>query len=192
MKVPADSNTSEKLTPNARLPEFQFPPDVVVCSTGSLLVHLIVSPTLIVIGFGLNAKATIEAATVLEAWAVVVVGVAVEVGVGVAVVVGVGLAVVVVVGLAVVVVVDLTVVVDPVVVLAELGGLVGWLVDDGWTVWSVDRSATVDESAELPVVVVAEPDGDPHATTSIERTATAANDLKRTVSRLMQDSLLGS
>jgi hypothetical protein len=161
------------------------------------LVHLIVSPTLIVIGFGLNAKATIEAATVLEAWAVVVVGVAVVVGVGVAVVVGVGVAVVVGVGVAVVVgvgvaavvVVDLTVVVDPVVVLAGIGGLVGWLVDDGWTVSRVDRSATVDESAELPVVVVAELDGDPHATTTSERTAPTANHLRSPVSPLIQDSL---
>jgi len=45
---------------------------------------------------------------------------------------------VVVVGLAVVVVVGLTVVVDPLVVLAEIGGFVGWLVDDGWTVSRVD------------------------------------------------------
>jgi hypothetical protein len=73
------------------------------------------------IGFGLNAKATIEPATVFEVWTVVVVG----------------LAVVVVVGLAVVVVVGLAVVVDPLMVLA-VGGLVGWLVDDGWTVSSVD------------------------------------------------------
>ena len=92
--------------------------------TGSLLVHLTVSPTLIVIGFGLNAKLTIEPATVFEVWTVVVV---------------VGLAVVVVVGLAVVVVVvGLTVVVDPLVVLAEIGGFVGWLVDEGWTVSRVD------------------------------------------------------
>jgi hypothetical protein len=103
-----------------------------------------------------------------------------------------GLAVVVVAGFAVVVVVGLTVVVDPLVVLTEIGGLVGWFVDEGRTVSRVDRSATVDKSAELPVVVVAEPDGDPHATTSSERAATAANDLRRTVSRLMQDSLLGS
>ena len=50
----------------------------------------------------------------------------------------------------------------------------------------------MDESAELTVVVVvAEPDGDPHAATSSERTATAANHLRRTVSRLIQDSLWG-
>ena len=95
------------------------------------MVHLTVSPTLIVIGFGLNAKLTIEPATVFEIWMAVVV-------VGLAVVVVVGLAVVVVVGLAVVVVVGLTVVVDPLVVLAEIGGLVGWLVDDRWTVSRVD------------------------------------------------------
>ena len=53
-------------------------------------------------------------------------------------VVVVGLAVVVVVDLTVVVVVDLTVVVDPLVVLAEIGGLVSWLVDGGWTVSRVD------------------------------------------------------
>jgi len=58
--------------------------------------------------------------------------------VGLAVVVVVGLAVVVVVGLAVVVVVCLAVVVDPLVVLAEIGGLVDWLVDEGWTVSRVD------------------------------------------------------
>jgi hypothetical protein len=74
-----------------------------------------VSPTLILIGFGLNAKATIEPATVFKVWAVVVV-----------------------VGLAVVVVVGLAVVVDPLVVLAEIGGLVGWLDDEGRTVSRVD------------------------------------------------------
>ena len=96
------------------------------------MVHLTVSPTLIEIGFGLNAKLTIEPATVFEVWAAAVV-------VGLAVVVVVGLAVVVVFGLAVVVVVvGLTVVVDPLVVLAETGGLVGWLVGDGWTVSRVD------------------------------------------------------
>ena len=87
------------------------------------MVHLTVSPTLIEIGFGLKAKLTIEFVTVFEVWTAVVV---------------VGLAVVVVVGLAVVVVVGLTVVVDPLVVIAETGGLVGWLVGDGWTVSRVD------------------------------------------------------
>jgi hypothetical protein len=38
----------------------------------------------------------------------------------------------------VVVVVALTVVVDPLVVLEEIKGSVGWLVDDGWTVPRVD------------------------------------------------------
>ncbi len=79
------------------------------------MVHLTVSPTLIEIGFGLNAKLTIEPATVFEVGTVVVV-----------------------VGLTVVVVFGLTVVVDPLVVLAEIGGLVGWLVDEGWTVSRVD------------------------------------------------------
>ena len=79
----------------------------------------------------MNAKLTIEPATVFEVWTAAVV-------VGLAVVVVVGLAVVVVVGLAVVVVVGLTVVVDPLVVLAEIEGLVGWLDDDGWTVSRVD------------------------------------------------------
>ena len=140
------------------------------------MVHLTVSPTLIVIEFGLNAKATIELATVFEVWTVVVVGLA---------------AVVFVAGLAVVVVVGSVVVVDPLVVLAEVGGLVGWLVDDGWTVWSVDRSATVDKLSELTVVVVvAEPDGGPHAATSSERTATTANHLKSPVSPLIQNSPL--
>ncbi len=95
------------------------------------MVHLTVSPTLIVIVFGLKAKLTIEPATVFKVWTVVVV-------VDLAVVVVVGLAVVVVVGLAVVVVVGLTVVVDPLVVLAEIGGLVGWLDDEGRTVSRVD------------------------------------------------------
>jgi high-affinity nickel permease len=58
---------------------------------------------------------SLEPATVFEVWTVVVV-----------------------VRLAVVVVVGLAVVVDPLVVLAEIGGLVGWLVDDGWTVSRVD------------------------------------------------------
>ena len=87
------------------------------------MVHLTVSPTLIVIVFGLKAKLTIEPATVFKVWTVVVV---------------VGLAVVVVVGLTVVVVVGLTVVVDPLVVPAEIGGLVGWLDDEGRTVSRVD------------------------------------------------------
>ena len=96
------------------------------------MVHLTVSPTLIEIGFGLNAKATIEPSTVFGVFGMVVV-------VGLEVVV-VCLAVVVVIGfgVVVVVVVALTVVVDPLVVLAEIGGSVGWLVDDGWTVPSVD------------------------------------------------------
>jgi len=93
-----------------------------------------VSPTLIVIGFGLNAKLTIEPATVFDVWTVVVVGLAVVV----VVVVGLAVVVVVVVGLVVVVVVGLAVVVDPLVVLAEIGGLVGWLVDEGWTVSRAD------------------------------------------------------
>ena len=47
------------------------------------MVHLTVSPTLIEIGFGLNAKATIELVTVFGAWGcVVVVGLAVVVVVG--------------------------------------------------------------------------------------------------------------
>ena len=79
------------------------------------MVHLTVSPTLIVIVFGLKAKLTIEPATVFKVWTVVVV-----------------------VDLAVVVVVGLTVVVDPLVVLAEIGGLVGWLDDEGRTVSRVD------------------------------------------------------
>ena len=142
------------------------------------------------IEFGLNAKATIEPATVFEVWTMVVVGLAAVVFVaGLAVVVGLGAAVVV--GLGAVVAVGLVVVVDPLVVLAELGGLVDWLVDDGWTVWSVDRSATVDKLSELMVVVVvAEPDGGPHATTSSERTATTANHLKSPVSPLIQNSPL--
>jgi hypothetical protein len=86
---------------------------------------------LIVTGFGLNAKLTIEPATVFEVWTVAVV-------VGLTVVVVVGLTVVVAVGLTVVVAVGLTVVVDPLVVLAETGGLLGWLVDEGWTVSIVD------------------------------------------------------
>ena len=87
----------------------------------------------------MNAKLTIEPATVFEVWTVVVVvGLAVVVVIGLAVVVVAGLTVVVVAGLTVVVVVGLTVVVDPLVVLAEIGGLVGWLVDDGWTVSRVD------------------------------------------------------
>ena len=107
------------------------------------------------IGFGLKAKLTIEPATVFKVWTVVVVvglvvtvvvglvvtvvvGLAVVVVVGLAVVVVVGLVVTVVVGLAVVVVVGLTVVVDPLVVLAEIGGLVGWLDDEGRTVSRVD------------------------------------------------------
>ena len=44
---------------------------------------------------------------------------------------------VVVVGLAVVVVVGLAVVVEPLVVLLEIGGLVGWLVDEAWAVPTV-------------------------------------------------------
>ena len=79
------------------------------------MVHLTVSPTLIEIGFGLKAKLTIEPATVFKVWTVVVV-----------------------VGLAVVVVAGLAVVVDPLVVLAEIGGLVGWLDDEGRTVSRVD------------------------------------------------------
>jgi hypothetical protein len=105
-----------------------------------------VSPTLTEIGFGLKAKATIEPVTVfgvctvvvVVSLAVVVVAGFVVVVVGLAVVVVVGLAVVVVVSLAVVVVVGLAVVVDPLVVLTEIGGLVGWLVDAGRTVPSVD------------------------------------------------------
>jgi hypothetical protein len=106
-----------------------------------------VSPTLILIGFGLNAKATIEPATVFKVWAVVVVvgltvvvvvGLTVVVVVGLTVVVVVGLTVVVVIGLTVVVVIGLTVVVDPLVVLAEIGGLVDWLDDEGRTVSRVD------------------------------------------------------
>jgi hypothetical protein len=97
-----------------------------------------VSPTLTEIGFGLKAKATIEPVTVFGVCTVVVVvSLAVVVVAGFVVVV-VGLAVVVVVSLAVVVVVGLAVVVDPLVVLTEIGGLVGWLVDAGRTVPSVD------------------------------------------------------
>ncbi len=102
------------------------------------MVHLTVSPTLTEIGFGLKAKATIEPVTVFGVCTVVVVvSLAVVVVAGFVVVV-VGLAVVVVVSLAVVVVVGLAVVVDPLVVLTEIGGLVGWLVDAGRTVPSVD------------------------------------------------------
>ena len=76
------------------------------------MVHLTVSPTLIEIEFGLNAKLTIELVTVFGAWGcVVVVGLAEVVVVGLAEVVVVGLAEVVVVGLDVVVVVGLDVVV---------------------------------------------------------------------------------
>ncbi len=156
------------------------------------LVHLIASPTLIVIGFGLYPKLKIEPATVLEAWPVVVVVV------GLAMVI-VGLAVVVVVGLAVVVVgwvvgvppalvesgaFDVEVVVDPLVVLvvlSEIEGLVGGLVDEGSAAPTGGSPVVVVESAKavVVVVVVACPDGDPHAAITTDTTATEQSHFTR-------------
>ncbi len=81
--MPGESKAFEKVAPDARLPESQFPDDVAVCGMPELLVHLIVSPTLTVIGLGLYPKLTIEPAAVVDASAVVVV-----VGLAVVVVVG--------------------------------------------------------------------------------------------------------
>jgi hypothetical protein len=75
--------------------------------------------------------------------------------------------VVVVAGLAVVVVSALVVLV----VLLLIGGLVGWLVDEGWTVPAVVSAAVVEPNG--PVVLVgAEPEGEPHAAITSDATAT--------------------
>jgi len=93
--------------------------------------------------------------------------------VGLVVVVVVGLVVVVVVGLVVVVVVVglVVVVVSALVVLLLIGGLVGWLADEGWTVPTVVSAAVVEPNGP-DVLVGAEPEGEPHAAIISDATAT--------------------
>lgn len=134
------SKTFEKLAPDARLPESQLPDDVTVWGMAELLVHLIVSPTLTVIGFGSYPKLTTEPGTVFDAGAVVVVvGSVVVVVVGLVVVVG-GRVVGVLSALVESLAPALDVVVDRLVVLVVrggIGGLVGRLVNEGSTVSTV-------------------------------------------------------
>ena len=103
------------------------------------MVHLTVSPTLIEIGFGLNAKLTIEFVTVFGVcgWVVVVGGVVVVVvlGGGVAVV-GVGVAVV-----------------GRLVVVVDSGVVVGVPTAPVVLVVACEMDVTVDEGLTVPTVV---------------------------------------
>ena len=148
-----------------------------------MLVHLTVSPTLIEIGFGLNAKLTIEFVTVFGACGCVVVFVIVVV----VVVAGGGVAV----AGGVVMVVDSGVVVGlptaPVVLVVATEMDV--VVDEGLTVPTVVCSAVVVELAGLVVLVGAEPESEAHAARTIEAPNTAPSHLRNTVPLVKQHSL---